>query len=261
MKAWSCWRGGVLEQGKRTALTHQALGHLMMRQARKAWRCWLEHVHRRRHKRMVRLQHSFDARMCRVRLVAVMTDMLIVDVNLVVDLDHHVYMQAVAFRERMVLRPALAALKAHAHRSQLARVAVLRLVHRQLAAAWAAWKMIVQASFPPSHSIAPPFCARCQLLYKACIPRDFTATFMTTAFFDSAFFGAQDMAQRRAAAEALQRRALSRMLGLSLRSSVAAWRRLAACMAAARSLLRRHLLALQQDAFMAWRCAGLPCTV
>ena len=68
------------------------------------------------------------------------------------------------------------------------------------------------------------------------------------------------MTQRRGAAEALQRRALSRMLGLSLRSSFGAWRRLTASMISARCLLRRHLLALQQETFTAWRCA-LPCCI
>ena len=165
-------------------------------------------------------------------------------------------MQADKFRERMLLCSAVAALKRHADRSQLARVAILRLVHRQLAGAWAGWTVTVQASIPPLHSTDALAVLTIRLCTKPACLR-LRSSLHTHSNLQIRFFGAQEMAQRRVAAAALQRRALSRMLGLTLRSSLGAWRRLTACMATARSLLRRHLLALQQDAFMAWRCARL----
>ena len=75
------------------------------------------------------------------------------------------------------------------------------------------------------------------------------------ATLTSAGDAAQEMAQRRLAAEALQRKALSLMLGLSVRSSYGGWRRHTARMVCARGLLRRHLIALQHSTFTAWRCA------
>lgn len=63
----------------------------------------------------------------------------------------------------------------------------------------------------------------------------------------------QDMMARREEAEGLQHKAIARMLGLSLGSAFAAWKQRSACMAAARIMLHRHLLALLQDTFSAWR--------
>ena len=65
----------------------------------------------------------------------------------------------------------------------------------------------------------------------------------------------QDMAARRREAAALQRKALARMLGLSLRSCLGAWKRRTAYMGAARDMLRHRLLALLRAAFTGWRCA------
>ena len=65
----------------------------------------------------------------------------------------------------------------------------------------------------------------------------------------------QEMAARRGKAAALQRKALARMLGLSLKSCLSAWKRRTACMGAARDMLRRRLLALLRAAFTGWQCA------
>jgi len=71
------------------------------------------------------------------------------------------------------------------------------------------------------------------------------------------FLLAQDMCMRRTKAADLQRKAISRVLGLSVRSCFGAWKRHMGCMGMAREMLRRHLLTLQQDAFLAWRYAHI----
>ena len=55
-------------------------------------------------------------------------------------------LQAVEYREGMLMHLALTALGRHAQRSQLARSAVLRVMHKQMASAWVVWTATVQAS-------------------------------------------------------------------------------------------------------------------
>ena len=162
------------------------------------------------------------------------------------------FLQAERFREGYLLYSALAAMRRHAERTQLARAAILRLVHKQLALAWAVWTMTVQASIPTPHTTMPTFCTSRQPFPDSPHLQVYSSILHA---FRKIPLHVQEMAQRRMAAEALQRKALSRMLGLSLRSSFGAWRRLTGCMISARGLLRRHLLALQQGVFTAWRCA------
>ena len=159
------------------------------------------------------------------------------------------------FREGHLLHSALAALRRHEERSQLARGAILRLVHKQLASAWAAWTMTVQVSISGPHTCGSIPCTSCQPFQTPHISR----YIQHPPCIQQLRLHVQEMSQRRVAAAALQRKALSRMLGLSQRSSFGAWRRLTACMISARGLLRSHLLLLQQDAFTAWRWAPLFC--
>lgn len=54
-------------------------------------------------------------------------------------------LQAVEYRAGMLMYLALTALRRHATRSQLARSAILRVMHKQMASAWVVWTAIVQA--------------------------------------------------------------------------------------------------------------------
>lgn len=170
-------------------------------------------------------------------------------------------LQAESFRARNVLYFALSALKKHAERSQLAHAVLRRMVHKQFASAWAAWTIRTQASIAiPLHDRGPTLLCSMTASPNPNILGSSHSTMhamQATVLHhrQSLMQAAQEMAQRRMAAEALQRRALSRMQGLSLRSSYGAWRRHTARVSSARGLLRRRLLALQQEAFTAWRCA------
>ena len=56
-KAWTLWRAAAEERARKRALKLQALGHLRLLQARKAWHSWLLYMQTQLQKHMVRGWH------------------------------------------------------------------------------------------------------------------------------------------------------------------------------------------------------------
>ena len=52
-KAWTAWRLAAEERARKRALMLQALGHLRLLQARKAWNSWLYYMQRQHQKYVV----------------------------------------------------------------------------------------------------------------------------------------------------------------------------------------------------------------
>ena len=156
------------------------------------------------------------------------------------------------------MHTALAALRTYAEKRKLACIVLSRAMHMQLAKAWAAWAETVQASCSDIHSACFAHCVTpsqqrtcqnrhcCHAMYPR-LPGPMEEPDLACV--------TQEMATRRGEAAALQRKALARMLRLSLKSCLGAWKRRTVYMGAARNMLRRRLLALLRAAFTGWRCA------
>jgi hypothetical protein len=56
-KAWTAWQVAAEERARERALMLQALGHLRLLQARKAWHSWLLYMQRQLQKHVVRGWH------------------------------------------------------------------------------------------------------------------------------------------------------------------------------------------------------------
>lgn len=147
-------------------------------------------------------------------------------------------MQADMHRERHLMAVSLAAFRAPLARKAVAEACLRRLLHHQLAAAFASWRERTQASLSLAATAAERGCTvvlrmQNQLLAKAlCAWRAHT-----------------QLNQR-------LRQVLRRIQQRSLLAALHSWRDWTACMARARHLMQRSLAGTQAWAFAVWRDAA-----